>query len=330
MLRRSVRKGTISHAYLFEGPAGVGKFLAATEFVKAARCREGRDADSCGRCAECRKVDHGNHEDVFFLAPLEGKRLIGIKQVQELDRKLFFKAYSGKRKFAVVRDAHAMTEEAMQAFLKTLEEPPEGTTIILVTETAEALLSTIRSRCQRVKFYALAPEVIRSCLARRGDGDESLDFLASFAAGSLGRALAARGGSILQEREALFDLLFLSRDSDATARAEAVFRTIKDYAANDALEASRVEFQQFAEIALTFCRDILAVQSGLPPAAIINRDMADKIREQAGVRGEDELFALGESLREMQRSVAANVGLKLVLLTLMERLTQRESAGAPL
>lgn len=144
-----VRSGKIFHGYIFEGPSADAEAVAH-QFAKAALC-ESRSGDACDSCVSCRKVDAGNSEDIVIFGQ-EGS--IKDKEVQELISRTLKKSYTGNRVFLIINNSDKMTPRAQNRLLKTLEEPPAGVTIIMVTENSENLLQTIRSRAQLIKLFS--------------------------------------------------------------------------------------------------------------------------------------------------------------------------------
>lgn len=144
-LSRAVRAGRVSHAYLFEGDTNTDKIAFTKEFVKAILCEEEPGA-GCDSCITCRKIDHDNHEDVVYAEGLGKTGAVLDEEIEEIQHRLSMKP-NGSRNIAVIPGADTMTRRAQNRFLKTLEEPPEGTVIILLAENREGLLQTIVSRC---------------------------------------------------------------------------------------------------------------------------------------------------------------------------------------
>src|SRR5512137_129619 len=184
-LRAALRRGRLHHAYLLGGPEGVGKGTAARLLAQAANCEgAGAGDDACGQCGPCRKIAHGTHPDVYLLEeervmakagrwePKSGRtpsREIVVDQVRDLvDHRLSMRRFEGRRRVVVIDPADAMNVQAQNALLKTLEEPPDATTLVLVSSTPDALLPTIRSRCLRVAFAPLPEPVIRARLEAAG------------------------------------------------------------------------------------------------------------------------------------------------------------------
>ena len=143
-IRRSILAGNIFHAYIIEGDTCVDKVHFAKEMLKAILCKEA-PGDGCGQCLSCRKIDHDNYEDLFFLES-DG---LSVKDdaVLQMQEKLKLIPAGGERNLAIIKDADTMTVRAQNRLLKTLEEPPAGTVILLLSENKENLLETIRSRC---------------------------------------------------------------------------------------------------------------------------------------------------------------------------------------
>lgn len=155
-MSRAVMNRSISHAYLLEGDRSTDKLCLAENFVKAILCGKG-DGDSCDCCTSCSKIDHGNHEDIIYLAA-EGNS-IKDEAVEELQSRLKKKPYVGDRNIAILQDADTMTLKAQNRLLKTLEEPAPGTVLILLSENMENLAQTILSRCVIFKLNSFeSPE----------------------------------------------------------------------------------------------------------------------------------------------------------------------------
>jgi DNA polymerase-3 subunit delta' len=191
-LERAIASGKVAHAYLFVGPRGVGKRMTA-RILAAALCCDGAAPLPCGACAHCRKIAASTHPDVRFLGAPEGKHRIPIEAVREAERWLAVSPHEARAKILVVDPAEEMTDAAANAILKTLEEPRSGSFIVLVTSAASALLPTVRSRCQIVRFRPLGDETVASILAAEGADPETARVAARLSGGSLERARQQSG-----------------------------------------------------------------------------------------------------------------------------------------
>ena len=154
----AVRSGIVSHAYIIEGDNNIDKMGFALAFCQALTCRE-MPGEGCGRCVNCRKIADGNHEDLYVVEPDDqtaaktGTNSIKDAAVEELQVRLKEKPTAGEHNMAVISDGDTMTTRAQTRFLKTLEEPPDGTVIMILSENSEELLPTINSRCVNIRLY---------------------------------------------------------------------------------------------------------------------------------------------------------------------------------
>lgn len=194
---RAMLASGFPHAILLTGPAGVGKTTLALDIARALLCTaEDASARPCGTCRGCRMVDHGNHPDLHRLAPVGAGSVIPIggrddRGVRDLVAELALLPVEGGARVAVVEGAHRMTEDAQSAFLKTLEEPPSGTTIVICTDDEERVLPTIRSRCVRIRLGPMGAREIETILVEHGVADPpSASRLARLAGGRPGMAIA--------------------------------------------------------------------------------------------------------------------------------------------
>ena len=228
MLRESEVEGTLHHALAFVGPEGVGKRTVALALAARLLCTSPIDGESCGVCESCHQVAAGSHPDVHRerLLPLEKgdgfHSQMLIEQAHEIQRFLGGRALGGGKKIAIVEDAHALNEPAQNALLKTLEEPPRNSLIVLVCHNVSRLLPTVRSRCQRVAFAPLDRATVETILRERlGQSETDARLIATYSQGSV--AFAADVGSLREAHEAVGKLLRESsgRSYEAAAAAAA-------------------------------------------------------------------------------------------------------------
>lgn len=189
LLARMVQTGRLPGSMLFTGRAGVGKFRAALTLAQALNCREG-DGDACGQCGSCSRIERDQHPDVRVLRP-EGKGgQLKADGVREVISEIPFRPFEGKRRVVIVSDAERMNPTTANTLLKTLEEPPPWATLVLVTSNSAAILPTILSRCQILRFSPLAPDELRTMLVERhGIETQRAVLLAAVSGGGLTRAL---------------------------------------------------------------------------------------------------------------------------------------------
>lgn len=190
VLREAVSSGQVAHAYLFFGPSGVGKFQAAFAFAALILCEKGGE-DACGTCQSCSTLARGLHPDLVVVETEPDRKVLRVELIRVMEQKLALKAIGGKGvKVAIIRDAEAMNKAAQSALLKTLEEPPGNSILVLVCNNRFSLQRTVLSRCQAVGFESLgARQVERALIQNHGRSPEHARILAAFSEGSLGVAL---------------------------------------------------------------------------------------------------------------------------------------------
>jgi DNA polymerase III subunit delta' len=204
------RKGRLGHAYLYVGPAGVGKHTFARELARALLCETpSKRLQACGECSGCGLVDAGTHPDLVLAERPEDKVDLPIELIRDVIEHLSLKPARGGRKVAILDDADDLSADAANAFLKTLEEPPPGSVLILIGgPTPERQFSTILSRCQVVAFGPLQRDLVVELLREQGITDEArLDRLVRVAGGSVGQAIALDDESLWAFRKTLLDAL---------------------------------------------------------------------------------------------------------------------------
>jgi len=315
-LRGALERGNAHHAYLLAGPEGVGKELLARTFAQAANCEvEDVSARPCGACASCRGIERGNFPDVTVLMPqtemlargliaradLEGapSKEIRVDDVRALARRLSFAALRGRRKIAIVTPADALNERAQNTLLKTLEEPPPGTTFLMISANPDALLPTIRSRCARVQLGPVPEDVLVARLVRDGTPAAEAKERAARAEGSFSRALAAQG-----------------QWGDLLAGVESALGSDDERAALDLAEAygERDAALEVADAVHAWTRDVLVAQAGGVPEM---RELAAKANEIAASVAPRALLAQAELCADVIEALRQNGNGRLQLERLL-------------
>jgi DNA polymerase-3 subunit delta' len=300
VLRRSLRSGKTAHSYLFEGVSGCGRKKTALALIQALFCAALPD-DACGVCSSCRKIDGGNHPDIHLISPLPDKRDISIDQLRELQHDLSLRPYEGPRKACIIDPAERMSVNAANSLLKTLEEPPGNALIILLTENAGMLLSTVRSRCQLIRFAPLSPEHVQSLLERSGMAPDTAALVAPMAGGSLQKAQELDNEALAARRETV-----LTRVSHLNInRIGTVFDAAEE------LSGNRDATLELLDMLLSFYRD--AVHLGAGNGDIVNRSVRPAIESIATRHSFPRNLDLLERIYETRRAVQRNANPKLAL-----------------
>ncbi|MFP6664333.1 MAG: DNA polymerase III subunit delta' [Deltaproteobacteria bacterium] len=208
----ALRRDRLAHALIFSGPGGVGKRTMALALARALFCTTA-PGEGCDFCDDCHLIDAGTHPDLQIEDMERAReerattRQLSIAQMRRLRSGLALRGMRSRRKVAIIEPAEKLTADAQNALLKTLEEPPAACTILLVTTNADALLATIRSRCQRVLFAPLPAATIEELLVRRGTPSDQAAAVAALAGGSLDEADRLASEETRTRREELHDRL---------------------------------------------------------------------------------------------------------------------------
>ncbi len=299
-LENVMRRKRVPHAYLFTGISGVGKTSAAKAFTMTLNCEAPSGLEACGACVSCRKMLGGNFPDFISIEP-DGQN-IKIEQIRELHRTLGYAPFAGGYRVTVIHRAEAMTGEAANSFLKTLEEPPPGNIFVLKATEPRDLLPTIVSRCQRVSFRPLKAREITAQLEKGEDMDgSSAEILARAASGSLGRALQMKESDYLERRRTWLKNLFeLTGRSGAEALDTAVESAKESRAGLNQPGSKKVGLLDMLSVWATCYRDLLLVRTGASGGPVINHDFRHQLEEVASAFSIQDLI---ESFQRVDRAI---------------------------
>ncbi|MEW6517054.1 MAG: DNA polymerase III subunit delta' [candidate division FCPU426 bacterium] len=314
-LRRAVSQGRAAHAYLFSGPEGVGKRTTALALAQALNCLQPQAGDACGECAACRKIAAAGHPDVVLLEP-EGQAL-KIDQVREtLQRNLRWKPLEGRCKAFILDEADALTTEAANSLLKALEEPPDAVVIVLITSQPFALLPTIRSRCQEVRFRPLDTGLLAQWLSEQhGLPSETAASLARLSDGRPAEALRLSDPEVQALRSQVLEVA-------AAAQPEAWPELA---AAMSEWQGAAVEPLVFL---LTWFRDLLVLASGVSPRLAVNQDRLAQLRAALSGKTPETLWDQCRLVLQALDWKSQNLNLQLLLERMWMKLLPRTGAGA--
>jgi len=300
LLTRMVEKDRVPHALLLTGIDGIGKQTAAKAMAMAMNCLTPRGALACRECASCRKMLSGNHPDLIIVEP--SGVFIKIDQIRTLQKRLMFAPIQGGRRSVIVNDAHTMNAEASNAMLKTLEEPPDNTHLVLTAQQTSDLLPTIVSRCQHVGFEPLSPESIAQRLCETEGVDEgTAGIIALMARGSLGKALCVDSGQWMAWRKDLIE-----RVNDLS---HASVQTLFGFAQSLARDKDRLD--DALEVIMVWFRDLM--MSKFHPEKILNQDWVEEIQRKAEKCTVEDLLAKIMTVSSIQRAISGNVNRRLAL-----------------
>lgn len=311
-LQNAIRMGKVSHAYIIQGEAGSGKKLLADTFATTLQCEEG-GIEPCGHCQSCKQAVSGNHPDIRRVT--HEKASISVDDIRlQLNNDILVKPYSRPYKVYIIDEAEKMTEQAQNAMLKTIEEPPEYAVIILLTVNAKLLLPTILSRCILLNVRPVARGQITKLLTERyGIAGFMAEVAADFADGVPGKAIAyAQSGEFVALKDEVIKLL--RRLSDTPA--EELYKKVKEWAGRKA------ELPDILSLMNLWYRDVLVMKSTGGSGRIIfreeERDLRDLAEQQSYLRLQECLEAIELTRQRLNANVNLEVSLEMLLYTMKE------------
>lgn len=249
-LKNKFESGKLGHAYLFSGESQLGKRTFAKEFVKLINCQEKKEKP-CQKCQNCKMIEGERFPDLFTIK--NNGQEITIDKAREAQNFLSYKSYYGSFKSVIIDEAEKMNQEAQSCFLKTVEEPKGKTIIIFVSLRPEALLPTIFSRCQPIKFFLARKGLIEDYLKNQGVGKDKAETLALASEGKPGRAMELffNQGIIEKEKKLLNQLSEIINSSLAEK-----FQYVKK------LELENNELNEILAVLIKYFREILFLKTG--------------------------------------------------------------------
>ena len=315
-LRRALAGGRLSHAHVIAGPEHVGKMALAVDVACALGCAG--DEKPCGECAGCSRTRRGLHTDVHVVGLQmaagggRSRTLIGVDQVREVQREAALAPFEGTCRVIIFDGAELMSEEAANSLLKTLEEPPPGVYLLLLTPKPEALLPTVVSRCQLVDLKPVPHDVIAAHLVERhGMDEDAAERTARLSGGRPGWAIRAAGDPRLLE----------AVEEKVDAVEEVVLggmETRFEHAAKlgSATDRDRESGRRELEVWLAWWRDVMLVKEGAPQMAA-NLSRMDSLKSVAETLTRQQITGAIQAIRRTRRLIARNVNSRLALEVMM-------------
>ncbi|MEW4411774.1 DNA polymerase III subunit delta' [Clostridium sp. AN503] len=302
--QKAIESHKVSHAYILNGEAGMGRKSLANAFALTLLCEKGR-SEPCMECHACKQVLSGNHPDLIYVTH-EKPNSIGVDDIREqINDTIMVRPYSSYYKIYIVDEAEKMTQQAQNALLKTIEEPPSYAIIILLTTNQEAFLPTILSRCVQLKLKPLKDFVVKSYLTESMQVPEAdAEVYAAFARGNLGKAISiASSEDFKLLHQEVLHLLKHVKDMDISE--------LLDYIRK--LKEDNLDIYECLDFMQLWYRDVLLYKVTKDMNLLIFKDEYKMINELSKNSGYDGLERILESIDKAKARLDANVNMELAM-----------------
>lgn len=317
--RHLIARGRVPSSLLFAGDEGVGKRSFALELIKTLTCIESCE-EACGVCSACRRASNfqmpkaddkdafkrvifSDHPDVGMV--IAQNRTISVDAIRHLESEANFRPYEATNRFFIIDNADKMNDPAANALLKTLEEPPEGAHIFLITSRPDSLLPTIRSRCQTVRFSPVeTADIERFLIDDRAFTHDEARLAARLSRGSIGRAVAINVAQFRKLRDRMLSVITNAIENRDSA---AMLRTSEEM--NDA--KNKESFEESIDVLASLLHDIWTVRVSRDETRIVNEDLAERISQLATNDGSDQIPSWLAGIDEMRENFIVNINRKI-------------------
>jgi DNA polymerase-3 subunit delta' len=320
ILRRMLEKERVPRSLLFAGIEGVGKKQFALELAKSFVCVNRQDAESCDKCAACRRADNFNfprgddrdaHKQVIFsefpdigLVVPYNKNIL-VDAIRDLEKEANFRPYEAQARFFIIDDADKMNDAASNALLKTLEEPAPTTYLFLISARPDSLLQTIRSRCQTIRFAPIdAREIEKKILSTEKFSPVDAGLVARLSAGSIGRAVDFDLEKFRARRETMLNVL-----QSLAGRPDHLSLLKIGEEMNDAKNKDDYEF--YLEILQTLIHDVWALKHGADDKTLVNVDLRPALQKLSATAASKRLAGWLAEIETLRETLAVNVNRKI-------------------
>ena len=311
-LQTAIKTGNLSHAYIINGEYGSGRQTIASALAKTIQCQSKTDdTDACGVCTSCKQAESHNHPDIKYIT--HDKTSISVNDIREqLTNDI--KPYSSEYKIYIIPDANKMTEQAQNALLKTIEEPPVYAIIILLTENCDSLLPTIRSRCVTLTMNPVEKDKICTYLENKFQLEpEQAQIAANYCQGNIGKAIRFASSSDFIEMKNQVLKLLKNLDSMDIA---SIIDTIKEFSTH------KNDINDYLDLMLLWYRDVLMFKVTKDANLLLYSDEYSAISEQATKRDyeniENIIAAIDKAKVRLKANVNFDVTIELMILAMKD------------
>lgn len=314
-IESAVQADAVSHAYILNGERGSGKKLLANLFAMSLQCQDrAENGEACGKCQSCKQAKSGNQPDIIRVTH-EKPNTISVDDIRtQVNNDIVIKPYSSKYKIYIIPEADLMSVQAQNALLKTIEEPPEYAVIMLLTENAETLLPTIRSRCVMMKLRNIRDQLVKKYLMEQMEiPDYKADVCVAFAQGNMGKAIMLATSDYFNEiKEEVVHLLRNIDEMNVSELMDAIKKCM----------TYKMEINDYLDMIAIWYRDVLIYKATKNVDRVVFSDQLRYIKQRASKSSYEGIENILDAIEKAKARLKANVNfeltMELLLLTIKE------------
>jgi DNA polymerase-3 subunit delta' len=316
LLQRAVAEDRVGQSLLMAGPCGVGKYHFAIALAQALNCEHVNQGDACGECVTCRKIERREHGDVRTvmreikdptIIKDNKSRFIKIEYTRALSEHAQFRPYEGRRRVFIIDEAEWLQDPAANSLLKTLEEPPPTSLLVLVTSKPYSLIETIRSRCLMLNFAPLSAEEIENHLrVKEKRPREEARLLARVARGSIGRALEIKLDDYREMRNTMMELV----ETQASTRDIQKLLGASEYLGR---KLEKDGFEEHLDMLSILLDDLFHLKLNGTKDSLTNADIVDRLSRVAENTTIEQITEWADRIEQIFVALARNVNRQLAM-----------------
>ncbi len=302
-LQATIQASKVSHAYILHGEEGMGKKLLASAFAKTLQCQEG-GIRPCNKCVSCMQTDSGNQPDIIWVT--HEKLSISVDDIRvQVNGDIRIKPFHSPYKIYIIDSAEKLTEQAQNALLKTLEEPPEYAVILLLVNNINVILPTILSRCVVLNLKPVDKKLIKEFLMEQHHiPDYMAEMAAGFSGGNVGKAIKYASSEDFERKKE--DVLHILRYIDEMELSE-VIAGIKTISEN------KPSIEDYIDLMVLWYRDVLMLKATNDPNLLLYKNEFQFIRKQANIRSYGEIENIIGAMEKAKIRLKANVNFDITI-----------------
>lgn len=307
-IQTAVQMDKVCHAYILNGERGSGKKMLANLFARTLEC-ENSSQEPCNECRSCRQAESGNHPDIKVITH-EKPNSISVDDIRDqVNNDIMIKPYSSPYKIYIIPEADKMTEQAQNALLKSMEEPPAYVVIFLLTDNVDALLPTIQSRSVMLRLRNVKDKLVKAYLVQQMQiPDYQAEVCAAFAQGNMGKAIMLATSDHFNEiKEEAIQLLKYINDMELDEIVSAIKR----------INMYKLEITDYLDIIMIWYRDILIYKATKNVSRVVFKDQIEFIKERAKKSSYEGIELILTSLDQAKTRLRSNVNFELVMQLLL-------------